>query len=147
MNKEIDENLNELFAALSKAKLEWEMTFDNAMELIVLLDEHLCIMRCNRSFAEFVQIPFKKLIGRKITEFLHSGSKDIANNKEASSTEIRTKDDRWINISYCPIKSDEGENLYSILIGTDITMVKKIQKRLEASERELRKKVEELEKF
>ncbi len=145
--KKMEEDHNRLLADVTKAKLEWEMTFDNATEIIVLVDRDLNILRCNRSFAEFTQVPLKKLIGRKIGDFLNSDSGGVEYRDSEGRTEIRSENDRWIYLSYCPVLGARGEFLHSILIGTDITKTKNIQQKLIESESELKNRVNELEKF
>jgi PAS domain S-box-containing protein len=145
--KKIEEGHSKLFDAVSKAKLEWEMTFDNAKEVIVLLDRNLNITRCNRSFAEFTQKPIKNLIGRKFTDFLSSDFKHIEYKKSDGKTEIKTETGRWIHLSYHPIMNKKEDFLHSILIGTDITEIKTIQQKLIESKKKLKTRVEELERF
>jgi PAS domain S-box-containing protein len=145
--KKIEESNKTLLLDITRAKREWEMTFDNAIELIILVDSELNITRCNRSFSEFTQKPIRELIGRRLNEFLTTDPGNIESKITNGKTEIMTGNGRWLYLSFNPIFGEEGELLHSILIGTDITDIKNIQQKLVRSEDELRKKVQELEKF
>jgi PAS domain S-box-containing protein len=145
--KNIENSNEKLLFDITRAKLEWEKTFDNVNELIILVDMDLNIIRCNRSFSEFAQIPIRELIGKKFNEFLSTDSHHLANEITEGRTEIRTKSGRWLYLSFNPIVNDEGKLIHSVLIGSDITDVKNIQQKLMESESELKKRVKELEKF
>jgi PAS domain-containing protein len=133
--------------ALKKGKIEWEMTFDNATELIALVDKDLKIIRCNRSFAEFTQKPVHELKGEMCTEYLGTDPNNLSFGGIEGKTEIKTKNGRWLYLSFYPIMDDDGNFLHSVLIGMDITALKYMQERLIKSEEKLRKRVQELEKF
>lgn len=145
--KKIEEEHSKLFDVVSRGKLEWEMTFDNASELMVLVDKDLKITRCNKSFANFMQKPIESLIGQPFTNYLSSNSDDIEYRKADGKTEIKTETGRWLHLSYHPIINEKEDFQHSILIGSDITELKNIQQKLIQSEKELRNRVEELEKF
>jgi PAS domain S-box-containing protein len=131
---------------IKKAKMEWEMTFDNANEIFILLDKDLNIMRANKSFARFTQKPLKQLIGRKCTELIKTDHDHIKQNSKDGKTEIKAHNGQWLQLSFYPIINEHGELLHSLLIGTDITALKKTQQELVQSEEKLKKNIEELEK-
>ncbi|MBI5409484.1 MAG: PAS domain S-box protein [Nitrospirae bacterium] len=151
--KKIEEERNNLLTAITKAKLEWEMTFDSAMEFIVLIDSELKITRCNKSFAEYVGKPANDLIGSYFYESIPCADyeledcKDHMNSTKEMITEIKTKTGRWLHVSHQPIRDEKVESLHSVIIATDITDLKNAQQRIKESEEELKKKVGDLEKF
>ncbi len=152
--KKAEEQQSQLLDTLAKAKNEWEMTFDNATEFLVLVDKNLNIIRCNKSFADFVGISAPALIGRKCFEvFLCSKEqmkycKDLVFEENQSEwIEIKTETGKWFYISHRPIFDEKGKFLYTIIIATDITPLKYANEKLIQSEEELKKKVKELEKF
>ncbi len=55
---------------ISRAKKEWEATFDAVSDLIVLTDLNGCIVRCNRSTVERLGLTFNDVLGRPIREVL-----------------------------------------------------------------------------
>lgn len=141
--------------SITKAKVEWEMTFDSAMELIMLVDKELNIIRCNKSFAEFAGVPIKEIIGHNYYEYLSPSDpeqfehcKELMDREEpVPRTEINTKTGHWFYISSCPILDEKGKFLHTVITATDITELKKAQQRLEESEKKLKKRIEQLEKF
>ncbi len=55
---------------ISRAKREWEATFDAVSDLIVLTDLNGCVVRCNRSTVERLGVTFSDVLGRSIREVL-----------------------------------------------------------------------------
>ncbi|HDH06500.1 MAG TPA: PAS domain S-box protein [Nitrospirae bacterium] len=132
---------------IKKAKVEWEITFDSASELIILVDKELKISRCNRSFAEFTHKPIREITGRKCSEFFPCDMIRDNKTKPASMAEIQTRSGHWLYLSAYSILDDKGNFLHTIIIATDITDLKNTQKRLLQSEKELKNRVRELEDF
>jgi PAS domain S-box-containing protein len=152
--KEAEEQINKLLQDVTKAKIEWEKTFDNAMELIILVDKECNIIRCNKSFAEFMGVSIHEVLGRKCYEVLPCCSEAIEYCKEkiqaeeqAEWVEVKTERGHWLYVSHRPVFDERGEFLHSVIIATDITALKNAQDTLSKSEEELKKRVEELEKF
>ncbi len=141
--------------SITKAKIEWEMTFDSVMELILLVDKEFNIIRCNKSFAEFAGVPIKELIGHKCYEYLsHSDPEQFEHCREliergepVPRTEVNTKTGHWFYVSSSPILDKKGKFLHTVITATDITELKKAQQRLVESEKKLKKRIGELEKF
>lgn len=132
---------------IKRAKVEWEMTFDNATELITLIDKNFRIVRCNQSFARFVNKPVDDIIGHACNEFLPCDPAILKKSADEPNIEVKTDKGRWLYLSFCPIKDPKGEFVHSILISTDITDLKKTQQRLMESEDELKGRVRDLENF
>jgi len=55
---------------ISRAKKEWEATFDAVADLIVLTDLNGSIVRCNRATVERLGVTFVDILGRPIQEVL-----------------------------------------------------------------------------
>jgi len=55
---------------ISRAKKEWEATFDAVADLIVLTDLNGLIVRCNRATVERLGVKFVDILGRPIKEVL-----------------------------------------------------------------------------
>ncbi len=153
--KKIEEERNHLITDITKAKIEWELTFDSAMEFILLIDKKLQITRCNKSFAKFVNKPVSEIVGHHCHEFFPCANDQVEDCKEniCSSdefnlkSELQTDSGRWLYVSHRPIHDDKSKSLHSVIIATDVTKLKRTQDRVEESEKELKKKVEDLEKF
>ena len=132
---------------IKRARVDWEMTFDNASELIMLIDKDQKIIRCNQSFADFVKEPFDKIIGHKCNEFLPCDEALLKKSASKPNVEVKTDKGRWLYLSFCPIKDEKGSFIHSIVISTDITDLKNTQQRLMESEDELKGRVKDLERF
>jgi PAS domain S-box-containing protein len=152
--KQAEEKLNHLLEILRKAKEEWEMTFDNVMELIVIIDKDLRIIRCNKSFAEFAGMPINELTGKKCYDFFSCDYKQIGNCRVRSQTEeiarkneIKTESGRWFYESNCPILDEKRNFLYSVVVATDITELKTSQQGFIQAQEELKNRIKELEDF
>ncbi len=132
---------------VKRARIEWEMTFDNATELITLIDKDFRIIRCNQSFADFVKKPFKEIIGHACTEFLPCDTTLLKQSASKPNIEVKTNKGRWLYVSFCPIKDEKGNFIHAILISTDITDLKNTQQRLMESEDELKGRIKDLGNF
>jgi PAS domain-containing protein len=155
LRKKIEDEHNKLLIAITKAKMEWEMTFDSAMEFIVLIDNKLKITRCNKSFSEYVKKPVNIIVGHHCYDFFRCPPSQVEDCKDrmASSrellakSELETETGRWLYISHRPIQDDKEKLLKSVIIATDVTELKNAQQRIRESEKELKIKVDDLEKF
>ncbi len=132
---------------IRRAKVEWEMTFDSANELIVLVDNDLKISRFNKSFAEFAKLPAESIRGKKCSEFFPCDATRDDDTKPVSNIEIKTSSGHWMYLSSYSILDEKGDFLHTIIIATDISDLKKTQQRLIISEKELKTRVKELEDF
>lgn len=152
--KKNEEHLNRLLHDISKAKKEWEMTFDGATELMMLIDKDLTLIRSNKSLADFVGITVHDLIGRKCSDIFPCSPDQtgfcmdrIWSEEPAEWTEVRTTTGHWLYVSHRPVFDENNEFLHSVVIASDITSMKNTQVRLTQSEEELQNRVYELEKF
>lgn len=152
--KKTEEQISHLLDVVTKAKKEWEMTFDNVMELIMIVDGNLEIIRCNKSFAKFAGMSIREIAGRKCYEFFSCNYKQIGlckvymqTGEILPKTEIETKDGRWFYVSHCPVRDEKGKTHFSVVVATDITDIKNTQQKLVEYQEELKKKVIDLEKF
>jgi PAS domain S-box-containing protein len=153
--KEIEYEHNRLLASVTKAKIEWEETFDTVSEFIILIDKDFNIKRCNKSFAGHIGLSPDKLINRKCYDyFAPSDSQSLEHCKQLVSreepmthVEVKTRDDHWFYLSHRPICDRNGSYLHTVVIATNITDLKMAQEKLSKSEEELKKKVNDLEKF
>jgi len=145
--KRSEKEKDRLFKEIVNAKTQWEMTFDNASEMILLVDDELNIIRCNRSFANFAQIPIEDLIGKRCTDFIPCSAEDIRATDTIVRKEVTTDRDIWLSLSFYTIRDEKGRIIHHLIIGTDVTRLKHTEQRLLNSEKKLKKRVDELEKF
>ncbi|UCH80867.1 MAG: PAS domain S-box protein [Nitrospiraceae bacterium] len=153
--KKIEYEHNLLLATVTKAKIEWEETFDTVSEFILLIDKHFNIKRCNKSFAAHIGLSPEELIDKKCHDFFEPSDersleqfKDLITREESMTrVEVRTRDNFWFYLSHRPIRDRNNSYLHTVVIATNITDLKKVQQELSNSEEELKKKVNDLEKF
>ncbi len=132
---------------IRRAKVEWEMTFESANELIVLVDKDLNIRRFNKSFTEFVKKSASEIEGKKCSEFFPCDATRDDDTKPISNIELKTASGKWLYLSSYSILDEQGDFLHTIIIATDITDLKNAQQRALTSEKELKGRVKELEDF
>lgn len=138
---------------LKAATTDWESTFDNVTELILIIDKGLTILRCNRSFAKFAGKKTEEIIGCKCKDFFQCSGHQAENCMEqirrdnSMQIEIQTRCGQWFKINHQPILEGGKESGKTIIVATDITDLKKTQEYLISSKSELQARVIELEKF
>lgn len=152
--KYAEEQLRDLFKIIEKGKQEWEMTFDSVKEFIVLINRDFKIIRSNTGYAEFLGIPVQKLIGRRLFDFAPFYPSQIGYYKGSmekgeliTKSEIKTETGEWFYINQRPFKNEKDEIIHSVIVMTEITELKIIQKNLIESEANLKKRVIDLEDF
>ncbi len=153
--KKIEDEHNRLLLDITKAKIEWEMTFDSAMEFMLLIDRELKITRCNKSFCSYIGKSVEEVIGNHCHDYFSCSPSQIedcetrmaASRDLVRKSELETENGRWLYISHRPIRGESGEYVKSIIIATDVTELKTAQNRIKEHEKELQKKVDDLEKF
>jgi PAS domain S-box-containing protein len=142
--KKIEYEHQDLLKSVTSAKLEWEATFDTVSELIILVDKDMSIRRCNQSFADYVGLSASGIVKKRLFDcFKLIDSQDIAHNqmliqneKPLTREEVQSSDNHWFYVSHRPIKDKDGAYMYTVIID-----------RLLESEKELKRKVNDLEKF
>ncbi|MEJ2600150.1 MAG: DUF4332 domain-containing protein [Anaerolineales bacterium] len=97
-----DREYKELEAIISRAKHQWEATFDSVKDLIILTDEDGLILRCNRATGEAFQLGFSQMIGQQIDK-LFLGATAVERDQEkilVDKTEIRFPElEGWYEVS------------------------------------------------
>ena len=128
---------------------QWQKTFDSINDLVFIQDKDYTITRVNQSFAAALKAKPEDLIGKKCYQVLHKLDKPWP---ECPFTETR-KDNQVHNaeiidpkigipllVTISPIFNDKGELTGSVHIAKDISVMKK-------AEKELKKKIRDLERF
>ncbi|RJQ49616.1 MAG: PAS domain S-box protein [Nitrospiraceae bacterium] len=152
---QIEDEHNQLLKVVTRAKIEWEVTFDTVNEFIILIDKEFNIKRCNRSFAEYTGLSAGILINKKCYDYfspcdpseLQHCHELIRKEEEMDRMEVKTEDDHWFYVSQRPIRDKNGNYMHTVVIATDITDIKNTQQKLKQSEQDLRKQVKDLENF
>jgi len=140
-------------AQISRAKEEWERTFDAVPDLIAILDREHRVLRANRAMAANLGLSPEQLVGRRCYEVVHGSKKPpafcpharlmtdgIVSTAEAH--EDRLGGDFLISVS--PLYDDHGALVGSVHVARDITARKQVEKALEEKSRELGERIREL---
>lgn len=152
---QIEEEHNQLLKVITRAKIEWEVTFDSVNEIILLVDKEFNIRRCNSSFSEYTGLPVHNLVNKKYYEYFSLSDQAefnycqelIKKEEPMDRKEFKTKDDHWFYVSQRPLHDKKGNYMHTVIIATDITSIKNTQQQLQQSEQNLKKQLEDLEKF
>ncbi len=64
------EELENLFHRVETAKKEWQLSLNSMREMVILTDLDGAIHRCNRSFKDFMGLPYEKILRENITSLL-----------------------------------------------------------------------------
>ncbi len=152
--KKTEEMMSRFLSNMTRAKQEWEATFDSVSELIMLIDKDFNLIRCNKSFAGFAGVTPQEAIGKKCYTLFpcnHEQSghimERISAGESVRNAEIKTLEGQWFYLSHQPVIDEKGEFLYSVIIATDITAIKTTEQKLLDSEAELKNRVSDLERF
>jgi PAS domain S-box-containing protein len=134
---------------IKQSEEEWNKTFNSITDFIFILDNENHITKANRAFFDVIKAKPEDVIGRKCFEIMHKTNqpwpmcphqKTLQDNK----THTEEVDDPNIGIpilvTISPIFNENGKLLGSVHIAKDISAIKN-------TEKELRKKMNELESF
>ncbi len=143
-NASLEQKIRERTEQISRAKQEWERTFDAISEPIALLDGFV-IRRANQAYARRVQLPIQMLPG-KVCHEVFAGrdtpcpgcplgkGRDVALSSELTLQNPRTARDSTVAFSGYWLNDDRASN--SVVVHyQDITHSRSLQERLRESER------------
>jgi PAS domain S-box-containing protein len=138
--------LEAAYGQLSRAKQEWEKTFDSVPDLIAIVDQDYRIRRLNRAFATRIGVEPRDAIGLQCFEALHGIGAPPADcpharllqDGGAHAGEIYSqKYGQHYLASASPLRGAEGELAGAVLVAHDITDLKEAQADLVAERNRL----------
>ncbi|NPV75185.1 MAG: response regulator [Anaerolineae bacterium] len=111
-------------AIISRAKREWEVTFDAISDPIFLVDSSGKIIRCNQAAARILETTFQELIGKNIEE-MFPGIVDPLQDRRDVSTQafLMPSVFGWFDITGFPFQFSDNQQ-GTIYIFHDITQRK-----------------------
>lgn len=114
-------------ANITRAKKEWEATFDAISDLILLTDSTGKIIRCNRATIEKLNISYNQLIGRNIEE-VFPGVIEPVQKKALTKTQVIPMPSLygWFEVTGFPFQDSENQ-AGTIYIFHDIAQRKKAE--------------------
>ncbi len=141
-NEELKRSQSEIEQLLNK----FNMLFNFAPVGFLLISENYIIIDSNKIAAEFLNIPQRELIGKEISEVLHSSFKtflDISIRKSQISVPTNivinnNEESRHLRIDFRILENIIGTEKFILISLTDITMLQVIHQQLEESEEKFR---------
>ncbi len=123
-------------AEVSRAKEEWERTFDAVPDLIAILDDRFHVVRANRAMAERLGLSPDQCTGRICHELVHGmacppGScphvRTVADGGEHKGELHEPRLGGDFLITTTPLADDQGRHIGSVHVARDITDLKRAQ--------------------
>jgi len=125
-----------LFASLSRAKLEWERTFDSISDPILISDDQLRLVRVNKAAAACFGLPLREAAGKVCHEIITGGDgacpwhEALAQGRPVSSDRYLAHLDRWFAFSAFPFEDGEGRRVGVVHVLRDITEERKLREQM-----------------
>lgn len=124
------EKKERLNSKLTKAKKEWERTFDTVPANISIVDADFNIVRANKSMVERVGLPFNQVIGKKcynVVDSLHlppniCPQRSMLRNRHEYSTEIYCEiSGKHFFLTVSPFNDEDGGFAGAVHVAYDIS--------------------------
>ncbi|NPV29098.1 MAG: PAS domain-containing protein [Firmicutes bacterium] len=127
----------ELFAEVTRAKIEWEATFKAVKDLIVVVDREMRILHANLAALQFCGLSEEEVLGRKCCEVICASSSpcpecaasEVLRTKETAHSQ-RLLDDGRVMEFYAYPAFHEEDDLWVVIYIKDITERLKMQAQL-----------------
>jgi PAS domain S-box-containing protein len=124
---------------LTRAKQEWERTFDAVPDLISILDVHHRILRANRAMAERMGLTPEQCVGLTCYECVHKRnappmfcphSQSLADGREHTVEVSEERCGGHFLVTCTPLFDPYGERIASVHVARDITARKRAEEAL-----------------
>jgi PAS domain S-box-containing protein len=131
---------------IQSAAQEWQITFDNIPDLVMILDTEFRIVRINAAVRSYFGLPKEEIIGAHCYALLHGEEKPgdfcpyMKTLVSKGHEEAEFHDDTrkvWLRASTDPVVGDSGEILQVIYTLKDITEQKRAEAEAFAARKEL----------
>lgn len=131
---------------------EWEKTFDAIDDWICITDLESTILRSNRAVEKYFDLPVKESIGLKCCMVAHDSQVYVdgcpfprmLQTKKRESSEILTKNGRWMFITVDPIFGRDGTVISVVHTARDVTERIRTQEEKEKLLSDLKKALEQV---
>jgi len=132
--------------AVSRAKREWEQTFDAVPDLISIIDTGFTITRVNRAMAKRCGLRPEELPGRKCYEVYHNMSSPppycphvrmVLEGREQTAEVEETTLGGFFDVTVAPLYDDNGTIMACVHVSRDITERKKAEAEMQELEKQL----------
>jgi PAS domain S-box-containing protein len=131
---------------IQRAALEWQTTFDNIPDLVMILDTEFRIVRINAAVRSYFGLPKEEIIGAHCYALLHGEEKPGNHCPYMKTLESKGHEEAefyvdtskaWFRASTDPVVSDSGETVQVIYTLKDITEQKRAEAEAFAARKEL----------
>ena len=142
--------------AISRAKKEWERTFDAVPDLIAILDDQYRILRGNKAMADRLGLTPSQCIGKNCHEAVHGTdcppaicphALSLADGQEHVAEVHEESLGGDFLVSTTPLTDEQGRRIGSVHVARDITKRKQAEEALKQRTAELEAANKELESF
>ncbi len=125
------------YADLSRAKAQWERTFDAVPDLICLIDREHRVIRANRAFLERMGGGWKDIIGRPCYECVHGldcppaycPHTSTMADKKIHSIEVFERNLGGTHVvTTAPLVDADGETIGSVHVAHDVSAIRRHEK-------------------
>ncbi|MBI5598598.1 MAG: GAF domain-containing protein [Deltaproteobacteria bacterium] len=131
------EDLNESTAAITRAKKDWEATFDAIKDPIFMHDMEFNIVRANRAYAQYAGLKLPDIVGKpyySIFPIMEKPFKQcvmaLTSGEDGEEEIIVQPLNMVFRARFYPVKDETGGYMHSIHILEDITAAKRFEARL-----------------
>jgi PAS domain S-box-containing protein len=135
--------------AVEAANEEWSMTFDSMSDPAFIMDANNNVINANTATVKLLGKPKEELIGKKCYEIMHGTTMPVENCPLEAAKKMGRSNAGEVNdphigvpllVTTSPILSRENKVVGFVHVAKDISAIKKVDD-------ELKRKIEELEKF
>jgi len=125
---------------LRNTAAQWQATFDAVQDLVLLLDKDFRVLRANHAAAEFLGLPFDKIVGGHCYDLTHGTSTPPAECPLAKMRQSRRHEEAellarkggpWLSVSVDPLFDPSGELTQVVHVARDITDRKRAEEERE----------------
>ncbi len=104
------EDRNRIEIQITRAKKDWETTFDAVRDLIFIVDEAGSLVRCNRAVSSELKKSYQDLIRQPITALLYGDETDLNVIKQKIGIDAEFPNlVGWHNVAMFPLPQSDGK--------------------------------------
>jgi two-component system NtrC family sensor kinase len=125
------DELSRLYSQVASAKKEWEGTIDCVDDMLFLADPHRRILRCNRTFREFIGRSYLEIVGQPFHRVLSEAGIDVELSFGEPVEYFHERTGKWFVLRHYPFDEVSGvETRGTIVTIHDSTERKKASEEL-----------------
>jgi two-component system NtrC family sensor kinase len=129
------EQLSNLFQQVRNAKIQWEQTMDCIDDIVMLVGEDGCLLRCNKALVSFSGVDgYQDLLGLDWLKLLASCGLDLARLSNRSQELYHETSGRWFTVKWYNYSDKNG----AVIALHDMTAIKKVSDELAKAYDELK---------